>query len=924
MSDCLPTGTVTFLYSDIEGSATLWEREPDQMRAACARHDEIMHTSIAGHGGRVFKVIGDAFQAAFSITRQALAAGLAAQRALSAEAWPTSSPIRVRIGLHVGPAEASGVDYTTTHTLNRVARIMSAGHGGQVLLSEPVASLVRGDLPVEVSLRDLGHHRMKGLSQPERLFQLVAPGLPAEFPRLNTLSLAASNLPTALTPFIGRQVELDAARKLLSQSRLLTLVGAGGCGKSRLALQLAGEVQSAYRDGVWLVELAPLADPALVPTTVSRVVGVQEDPARPCLESLQEQLRDRALLLVLDNCEHVIVACAGLSEALLRTCPSLHILASSREALGIAGEHTYRVPSLAAPDPAHLPPIEHLAQLDAIRLFVERAATARAGFALTAQNASAIAQICQRLDGMPLAIELAAARVKVLSVEQIAARLDDRFRLLTGGNRTALPRQQTLRAMIDWSYSLLSEADRLLFRRLAVFVNGWTLEAAEEVCAGDGLDAGEILDALTRLVDKSLVTTNELGDATRYRRLETIRQYARDRFIETDEVEAVRNRHLEFYERFAEQAGQQVGLNLHADWTRRIEAERDNIRAALEWGVALRPLNALRIAASLSLFWSASGHAVEGHRWMQQALDRCQALPPEVRATPEYTRALAHGLFGLAQLTMTHGRNAEALAQAEQSVALYRQVGDQQGLGQALVMVGRAMEWLGQQDAAVPILHEGLELARANGSLAAGLLALFSLGRLATARGEFDLARRYVEETVEWAHETGVNWQSGVAAEALGRLAAFQGRYEEARAQFERALPILREIGASFNIILTRTEIAHLERRQGNYAAALELYHETIVAFHQVGQHGAVAHQLECIAFIAHAQANLQPAIRLLAAASRLRETSRTPMVPEERPEYDDNVARLRAALDPAAFDALWAKGRGLSELQAIELALQT
>ena len=562
MPDHLPSGTITFLFTDIEGSTPLWEREPKQMQMALERHHAILHESIAAHRGHVYKIIGDAFQAAFEVSSQAILAALIAQRALAAEVWPTSTPLRVRMGLHVGHAQAQGEDYTTTHTLNRVARIMSAAHGGQILLSEAVVELIRDDLPTGLSLRDMGHHHLKGLTHLEHIFQVVVPDLSANFPPLNTLNVAANNLPTQLTTFIGRETEVAEVKRLLSGSRLTTLTGSGGCGKTRLSIQVASEMQTGYPNGVWLVELAPVADPALVPLTVVAVLGPMDDGHRPALEILTDFIHVKTLLLVLDNCEHVIDACAQLSEALLRACPKLGILASSREALGIAGESSYRVPSLAVPEPGQLPPLETLARLGAVRLFVERAALARPGFALTAQNAPAIAQICQRLDGIPLAIELAAARVRALSAEEINARLDDRFRLLTGGSRTALPRQQTLRALIDWSYSLLSEPERLLFKRLAVFVGGWTLAAAEQVCSDNSLDPATVLDTLSRLVDKSLVVAEEAASETRYSRLETIRQYSREKFAETDEVAVVRDRHLAYYVQFSEMADPQRQLEL--------------------------------------------------------------------------------------------------------------------------------------------------------------------------------------------------------------------------------------------------------------------------------------------------------------------------------------------------------------------------
>ena len=547
-------GGVTFLFTDIEGSTPLWEKHPEMMRAALARHDVILRGAIESNGGRVFKTVGDAFCAAFATPAATLVAALCAQRKLREPL--ADLPIRVRMGLHTGEAEQRDGDYFG-NTLNRVARVMSAGHGGQILLTAETAALLDGALPDGVTLRDMGQYRLKGLSGLEHLFQVVAADLPADFPRLNTLDIAPNNLPALLSSFIGRQTQIAEVQRHVAQSRLLTLTGPGGCGKSRLAIQVATHLQADFPDGVWLVELAPLSDPAFVPQTVAFALGAREDPARPIQAVLADVLRPKAALLVLDNCEHLLDACAELSDGLLCACPRLHILASSREALGITGEVAYRVPSLATADPSRLPPLADLARVEAVRLFVERAAAVRPGFELTEQNAPAVAQIVRRLDGIPLAIELAAARMKALSALQIAQRLDDRFRLLTGGSRTALPRQQTLRATIDWSYDLLSEPEQRLFCRLAVFRGGWTLEAAEAVCAGpdlsgfQNLTSRDVLDLLIELVNKSLVNVEEQDGEARYSRLETIRQYGCQKLEDSGELDAMRRRHLDYFLDFA-------------------------------------------------------------------------------------------------------------------------------------------------------------------------------------------------------------------------------------------------------------------------------------------------------------------------------------------------------------------------------------
>jgi predicted ATPase/class 3 adenylate cyclase len=918
----LPSGTVTFLFTDIEGSTTLAQQFPAELPALFARHHAILQQAIEVHNGHVFQIIGDAFCAAFHTAGDALQAALDAQRGLQHETWQPA-PIRVRMGLHIGAAQAGAIEdraggYVGYLTLTRVQRIMSVAHGGQVLLSNPTTELVRGELPADVFLRDIGEHRLKGLLNPEHLWQLVAPDLLAEFPPLQSWSAIPNNLPVQLTSFVGREKDIAEVKRLLSSSRLVTLTGSGGCGKTRLSIQVAGEILSDFTHGVWLVELAPLADPALVPSAIVAMFKLREDSQRTSLEVLTDYLRTKNILLVLDNCEHVIEACAQLSESLLHACPKLKILASSREALGIAGETPYRVPSLKTPDPKQLPSLGTLCEMDAIRLFLERAALAKPDFTLTKDNAAFVAQICFRLDGIPLAIELAAARMKVLSAEQIATRLDDRFRLLTGGARTALPRQQTLRAMIDWSYSLLSEQEKILFRRLAVFVGGWTLEAAESICGGDE-DGFEILDLLTRLVDKSLVYAEELAGETRYRRLETIRQYSREKFFETDEVEAIRNRHLAFHVQFAEETERQMQAPPRKLWAQRSEAEQDNLRAAMEWGLAKNPESALQIAVNLVLGITSGGFSVEGFRWLRDGLEKMEttlsAVPPALRAK---------ALSGLAYVYLSLGDNLNAKGSAENSIALYRQIGDKNGLAFGLVVLSLPLEFLGELVQAEAALQEALALARAGKNAFISAWSLNTLARVtAKLHGDMDAASRYTEDAIRISQEAGIEYTAANAYEMKGFLAAQSNHYDEARALFEKALLAFQDIGAHFNVILNKSNLAHLERQFGHHQRALERYRETILAFRDVGQLGAVAHQLECFGFIALAQNQNERALQLFAAARALREKAVTPMTPDEQVYYDEQLKRLRERMDSSAFESTGSKGSALSMDDAITLAIE-
>ena len=931
MSD-LPSGTVTFLFTDIEGSTKLSQEFPNETPALFARHNEILNQTIQNNNGFVFQIVGDAFCAAFHSARDALDAALDAQRALLNENW-SPAPLKVRMGIHTGPAQLRERDaregsYSGYATLALTQRIMSAGHGGQILLSQSAHDLVQAALPNKAQLRDMGERRLKNILQPERIFQLIVPDLPSEFAPLKTLESFNHNLPAQLTSFIGRQKELDEITKLVASHRIVTLTGSGGAGKTRLSLQVGGESLGQFTNGVWYVELAPVTNSELVPQTLLSIFNLREDAHRKPLAVLTNYLRSKSLLLILDNCEHLIEVCAQISETLLHACPNIKILASSREALGIAGEVPYHVPSLATPDRHHLPPLENLLEVESIRLFVERAKTVKADFELTKDNASFVAQTCSRLDGIPLAIELAATRVRVLTPEQIAGRLDDRFHLLTGGSRTALPRQQTLRAMIDWSYSLLTEQEKTLFRRLAVFVGGWTLEAAESVCADvepDGILPHDILDLLTRLVDKSLVTTEEVIGETRYHRLETIRQYSHEKFIKTNEVESIRNWHLNFFVRFAERVDENLQRRGQVFWQNLMAEEQDNLRAAMEWGLSKNPYNALRIAGASNLFWTAGGYSAEGFRWTQKALEQAGDSQPQNGLSDEQRLvARAKALRGLTRLYLSLGDNVNAKRVAEESVALYRRSSDRRGLAFALAILAYPLEFLGERIQAEAVLQDSASIARAEGYIYVLCRSLNILARV-TIQLHHDLesSKRYVEEAHRLARENGLRYQEGQSLEILGFIATDTRDYAEARLYFMDSARVYEEVGASFNVILEKSNLAHLERQTGNYTNALELYRETILSFRDIGQTGAVSHQLECFGFIAIALNQNAQAIHLLAAAHALREQAGTPMRPEEKVYFDEQMKSLHDKMESPTLEWIWAKGRALSMDNAIKLAVE-
>jgi predicted ATPase/class 3 adenylate cyclase len=577
-----PTGTLTFLFTDIEGSTKMWEHNAPAMQASLTRHDELLRLAIEEHGGYLFKTVGDAFCCAFPTAPDALEAALEAQRLLLKERWGESTTLRVRMALHIGAAEERDGDYFGP-PVNRVARLLSAAHGGQVLLSLPTHEMVRDQLPAGMSLTDLGEHRLKDLFRPERVFQLSAPELQSEFPPLRTLDAYRNNLPLQPTPLIGREKEVSEVCDLLrgDETRLLTLTGPGGTGKTRLALQAAADLLDDFSDGAFLVPLATLTEAELLLPTVAETLGVRESGEQPLDESLKDYLSERRVLLVLDNFEQVLGAAPTVTE-LLAGAPGLKVLATSRAPLGLYGEKEYAVPPLSVPDVRHLPDLKTLSQYEAVRLFIERAKSAKADFEVTDDSAPAVAEICVRLDGLPLAIELAAARIKMLPPRAMLHRLGSRLKLLTGGARDLPERQRTLRGTIEWSHALLDEGERTLFGRLAVFSGGRTLEAIEAICDAEGDLPVDAFDGISSLVDKSLLRQEEgPGGEPRFVMLETVHEFAREKLRQSAEAEQIKRVHAEYFLTVAEEAFPELRGPHQLEWLERLEAEHDNMRAAL-------------------------------------------------------------------------------------------------------------------------------------------------------------------------------------------------------------------------------------------------------------------------------------------------------------------------------------------------------
>ena len=913
-----PSGTVTFLFTDVEGSTALAQHDPHAWSAARDRHHAILRSAIESHDGYVFQVIGDAFCAAFSTAGDAVLAAVDAQRELAGTGLARSSeravpgtPVRVRMGIHAGEARLRpDGDYEGYLTLACVQRIVSAAHGEQVLVSQAAAELAQASAPDGVRLRPLGAHRLKGFDQPERLYQCEAEGLRAGFPPIRSLIGNPNNLPLALTSFVGRAAEQAEIGGLLSSgpSRIVTLTGVGGTGKTRLALQVGGEVLERFDDGVWLIELAPVSDPVRVPDTIAAALAVREEPGRALRDTLADHLRDRATLLILDNCEHLIVACAELAEHLLRQCRALYILATSREALGIPGEVAWNVPSLTLP-PADADPATVL-RSEAAQLLIERAAAANREFTATGDNAPAVAQICRRLDGIPLALELAAGRVRSLRVEEVAARLDDRFRLLAGGSRTALPRQRTLLGTIDWSHSLLDDPERALLRRLSVFAGGWTLESAESVCA-EG--PGDVLDVLSGLVAKSLVVFDE--GAGRYRMLETIRQYAGDRLLDAGEGDEYRARNLVHFARLANEAGPKL---LGAELSRTLavlDAERDNLRAALGWALEQGEPHVTtggELVQALGEFWTLRGQHYEAREWHRRAV--------EVVLKPSPLRARLLERYG--SFEWQQGDLREARVHIEEAVRLCQAVSvPDEVTADTKHVLGHVLFDQGDHAAARAALGDSRAMYQgiADDNLAAILTS--DLGMVAFHLGDLDSAECSFEEALGIFRRLG---NEGYAADTLARLgdvARTQGDAELARARYEESLAIARPLGLKPELAQALHRSACLRLREGDVAEGRTRLRESLALQQEIGNRQGIAECLGAIAGVALAEGDPDLAARLLGAQAALLARLGVPLSPADRAEVQRDTAAARERLGTEAFDAAVSAGGALTMDEAIARA---
>jgi predicted ATPase/class 3 adenylate cyclase len=907
------------LFTDIEGSTSLWEEQPEAMHVALIRHDAIMRDSIESAGGVVFRTLGDSFCATFGRADDGLAAVVTAQQRLAAEPWPTEAVIRVRMGLHTGPCIERDGDFFGT-VVNRTARLETAAHGGQTVLSETTAELVTLEQLEQVELRDLGLHRLKDLGRAEHVFQVTAPGLATDFPPLRTLENPdlPNNLPEQVTTFIGREAELAEIRSLIEKARLVTLVGSGGSGKTRLALQVAAELLDGTGGGVWLVELAAVTDADRVLASVLTALGMREKSGRPLFETLVDAIGSRNILVVLDNCEHLIGEVASIADRLLRACPQIHLLATSRETLAINAEWTYRVPSLTLPPPESSDPdsSDNALAYDAVQLFVDRARQHQPAFNADGTTLPVVIDLCRRLDGIPLAIELAAVRLRSMSLPDIVRRLDDRFQLLTGGSRTALARQQTLRATVDWSYDLLANDEALVLQLLSVFSGGFTVEAAEAICTGHAIESFAFLNILASLSDKSLVQA-DIGEATRYHLNETIRQYAGERLAESgaDVVQRALQAHATLYLELAERVAPDLTGGDQKHWLDTLEIERENLRGALSLLLAdaARHDDALRLCVALRRFWFARGYWEEGSEFVTSALLLSPAdTVPLLRA---------RGLTAAGQMWGRRSMHTTAERHYRDGLDLGRSVHDDEVIAECLCGMAWAAFSLGERAAAIPIMDEALEHARRAGD--PGLLGAVLERRASINYGDLTQSRANYAEALEHLRQAQDLMNIGIVENNLADLELMLGNTDSARTHLESALAIsneLRDESVMYNLV----NLGHLAMLDGDREAGRRYYLNALRSSRRAGDQFMIANSILGLATCLSADGEDGPAAELHGITDGLLAHVGGVLDVMEVRLREQDQERLRQRLGDDEFDRHYQRGVTHPEVDGIERAMQS
>ncbi len=978
MSD-IPTGAVTFLFTDIEGSTRLSQEFPETLPAALGKYNSIMHEAIESHNGFVFKITGDAFCCAFANGDDAVKAAVMAQKNLSTEKWD-DAVIKIRIGIHSGNAEWNGSNYMGYITLARTQRVMACAYGEQIIVSNNTYELLKEKFPIlnqqdsfasqslpggkkdnesspkfshKISYKDLGERRLKDLIQPVRLYQVVAEGLRESFPPLKTLDARPNNLPVQLTSFIGRETDIKEIKAHLLTNPILSLLGPGGTGKTRLALQVGAEMIDDFTNGVWFVELASLSDPLFVVVEIASVFKLSSDGKIEIFEIIKNYFREKEFLLILDNCEHLIEECAKVSEELLKLCPGLKILASSREPLHISGEITYAVPTLSLPDTKKKSSLEDLLLYESVRLFIDRALTVKPDFKVTNSNAPALAKLCYEIDGIPLAIELAAARVRVLPVEKILERLKDRFNLLTGGKRTVLPRQQTLRALIDWSYDLLSEKEKLLLQRLSVFLGGFTLDAGEEICADEFIEKSEILDLLSNLLDKSLVKVYESDYELRYTMLETIRQYGEEKLIATESKSGIQKKQFEFFYRFVEDSEAKLTGSQQREWIKKIDSEYENIRECLKWSLKNNPESTLKMSVALGKFWEVRSYFFEGLNFLQTGLQLSNSVELILKAKVFYWTGFfsmyqgkyseskkylnesleifreikdksgqAVALMALATITLFEGDYENSKNLARESLLLSHEINNKSFIAANLRTLAVSMMHLGEHDDSRKNYDESLSIYRELNDSVQLAKIIGNIGALEYLRNNYEDAILAFEESLSLRNELGDRQGIAISLNNLGTVYYMKLDFDKSLQYLEDSLLIIKELGDRRIYVTPTNTIGNIANETNDFSKAIKMFSESIVISIELGDKYSFAKGIEGFANSYIGLKNYQKACVLSGVYISLLTILKTNLIPAEIARIEEIKNILKSNLNESEYEKYWTEGEAMTVEEAMNFAL--
>lgn len=958
--DKKPEGNVIFLFTDIEGSTKLAQKDTDNYTLALEKHNEILSEIIQSNNGFVFKTVGDAFCCAFGNASDAIKAAVESQIMLASEDW-REMVIKVRMGIHSGKAEWSGSDYMGYLTLARTSRLMSTAHGNQILVSNDVYENINDDSDyindVKISFRDFGERRLKDLITPMKIFQIVSEKLQTEFPPIKTLDARPNNIPVQLTSFIGREIEIPEIKVLLGRSRLITLLGPGGTGKTRLSIQVGADLIDDFPDGVFLVELAPVADPSWIPEAVMNSLKIKEEKGKSIQETLTSFLSDKEMLIIIDNCEHLINECANFCQLLLANCPKLKIIATSREALNCNGEQIYRVPALPVPDPSMMDTAEQLSQYASVRLFIERSLSVNPNFRVNNDNAPALAEICSRLDGIPLAIELAAARTKSMSVEKIHERLDDSFRLLTGGLRTALPRQQTLKNLIDWSYNLLSDAEKLLFARLSVFSGSWSQEAAEDICSDENVSDVDIFEQMCQLAEKSVIIYDD--NSGRYKMLETIRQYGAEKLETSGIAENLNKKYYDFYFRFSSDHYNKLRGNSQIESMNLYDAEINNINKVLSELMNLPDkVFGLKFVANVFLYWETKGDYTSMTKWNETSLQYIDLLPDDLKSdllylsgfvnknNGNYKQAeryleesliyrlrladkskIAQSLWLMGEVANIKGNFMKARANFERCIEIRTEIKNKTGITSVMNSLANIFIYQKDFERARSLMLENLALLRESNEKRPIAITLYNLALVeneltGTEQGDYDKVNEYLEESLLIFRELGNNMNIAYIYILYGLIDEKLGNPEKARTLINDGLSLMRKANYKFGVGNALFNLGNIELNLKNYEQSKSLIKECLSIKLEFQDKRTITTCFSKLSQIAESQSDNVKSVLLYASSRKMNEDLGLILTTNEIQDNDEFSSRLRSKLGSDVFSDLMERGRSLTLEQAAEIAL--